>query len=187
MIKQLSNRSGKRQLKGVQSFYELITVMAVMGYANYYNKIRFIFAIFDFDGNLAIDVEEIAIMVICFLEGYGKISKTEMAKRKYLEKIAEIIVDYAETVPDGKLSISEIGNWMEANEMFTQLLGTYEPDLEVFEKSSIFLPLHRSEKHLPILSEKYLGKKYMSHDLTAMMSPKKTVVKKKKKPEAPTY
>ena len=42
-----------------------------------------------------------------------------MAKRKHLEKIAEIIVDYAETVPDGKLSISEIGNWMEANEMFT--------------------------------------------------------------------
>ena len=39
--------------------YELLAVMAVMSYANYYNKIRFIFNLFDFDGNHSIDIDEI--------------------------------------------------------------------------------------------------------------------------------
>lgn len=39
--------------------YELLTVMAVLSYAHYYNKIRFVFSLFDFDGNHSIDIDEI--------------------------------------------------------------------------------------------------------------------------------
>lgn len=38
--------------------------MAVMSYADYSNKIRFIFTLFDFDSDHAIDLDEIAIMVV---------------------------------------------------------------------------------------------------------------------------
>lgn len=45
-------------------FYELLTVMVIMSYANYYNKVRFLWGLFDFDGDHAIDQDEIAMMVI---------------------------------------------------------------------------------------------------------------------------
>ena len=65
--------------------------MAVMAYGNFYNKIRFIYAIFDFDCNKSIDEDEIAIMVICFLEGWGRMTKDPMPNRKAIEKIANVI------------------------------------------------------------------------------------------------
>lgn len=33
------------------NIYEILTGMAVVAYANYYQKIRFIYNLFDFDGN----------------------------------------------------------------------------------------------------------------------------------------
>ena len=102
-------------------------------------------------------------MVICFIEGWAKITKdTETFPRKYLEKCAEIIYSSAETVPDGKIAIGEIGTWLEVNENFTKLLSRYEPELDVPEKSITFLPIQRSPLHLPELIEKYLGKKQLS-------------------------
>lgn len=61
-------------------------------------------------------------MVIAFIEGWAKITKTETYPWKYIEKCAEIIYSSAEIVPDGKISISDIGNWLEVNENFTGLL-----------------------------------------------------------------
>ena len=79
------------QKENRQSFYEILTNMSVMSYANYYNKIRFIFCLFDFDGNRSIDLDEIALMIICFLEGWKHITKIKMPERRVLEKVAEII------------------------------------------------------------------------------------------------
>jgi len=102
-------------------------------------------------------------MVICFIEGWGKITKeTNNHPWKYLEKCAEIIYSSAETVPDGKIAIGEIGNWLEVNENFTKLLSRYEPELEVTEKSNTFLTIPRASNHLPELIEKYLGKKQLT-------------------------
>lgn len=84
---------------------------------------------------------------------------TESHPRKYLEKCAEIIYSSAETVPDGKITIGEIGNWLEVNENFTKLLAQYEPEVDVPEKSNTFLPIPRNPLHLPEMIEKYLGKK----------------------------
>ena len=60
MIQQLKSQKrglgGKRKAK--VSFYELITVMSVMAYGNFYNKIRFLYAVYDFDCNKSIDEDE---------------------------------------------------------------------------------------------------------------------------------
>lgn len=75
-------------------------------------------------------------MVICFIEGWAKITKDDVEHPwKYLEKLAEILFSSAETVPDGKIMVGEIGRWLEVNENFTKLLAWYEPDMEVQEKS----------------------------------------------------
>lgn len=97
-------------------------------------------------------------MVIAFIEGWAKITKSESHKRKYIEKCAEIIYSSAKQVPDGKISISDIGQWLEVNENFTSLLSQFEPSMEVSEKSSLFLPIPRPASHLQELTEKYLGK-----------------------------
>jgi hypothetical protein len=75
-------------------------------------------------------------------------------------------------VPNGKIAIGEIGNWLDVNENFTSLMATYEPDLHVEEKSSTFLPIPRHPVHLQNLSEEYLGKKYMS-DMGGVIEKKK--------------
>ena len=115
MIQQLKSQKrglgGKRKAK--VSFYELITVMSVMAYGNFYNKIRFIFSIYDFDCNKAIDEDEIAIMVICFIEGWGRITREFMPSRKALEKVANVIATQSDLTLDGKVVIGEIGTWFE--------------------------------------------------------------------------
>jgi hypothetical protein len=137
--------------------------MALMSFANYYNKIWFIFALYDFDCSKSIDQDEISIMVICFIEGWSKLVKDiETFPWKYLEKVAEIIYSSAESVPDGKIAINEIGTWLEVNENFTKLLSDYEPELDVPEKSTTFLSIPRHQNHLPDLIEKYLGKKQLT-------------------------
>ena len=45
----------KKWNTGRVSIYEILCGMAIVGYANYYQKIRFIYTLFDFDGNQAID------------------------------------------------------------------------------------------------------------------------------------
>lgn len=102
-------------------------------------------------------------MVICFIEGWAKITKEkDTFPRKYLEKLAEILFASAETVPDGKIAVGDIGGWLEVNENFTKLLARYEPDLEVLEKSPTFLPILRPPNHMVELIEKYLGKKQLT-------------------------
>jgi len=48
-------------------------------------------------------------MVIAFIEGWAKITKIDNHPWKYVEKCAEIIYSSAKQVPDGKISISDIG------------------------------------------------------------------------------
>lgn len=41
----------KKWNNGKVSIYEILSGMCVLAYANYYQKIRFIYTLFDFDGN----------------------------------------------------------------------------------------------------------------------------------------
>jgi hypothetical protein len=132
--------------------------MTVMAYSNYYNKIRFIFNLFDFDGNHSIDTDEIAIMVVCFLEGWGKIIKETMPPRRYIETFAEIIYQAAEFVPNGKITIKGIGDWVDGNDSLMAMFQTCEPIGNVDDKNYIFLPLPRGLTHIQTLSIIYLGK-----------------------------
>ena len=143
----MAKRNPKRRKAKIHkvSVFELLTIMAVMAYSNYYNKIRFIFNLFDFDGNHSIDLDEIAVMVVWFLEGWGKIIGVKMPQRRYIETFAEIIYLAAEFVPNGKITIKGIGDWVENNKQMMQMLQTYEPDSKINDDNSIFLPLPRLE------------------------------------------
>ena len=45
------------------SFYELLIVLTVMGFANYYNKVRFIFNLFDFDSTHDLNIDQLNLLV----------------------------------------------------------------------------------------------------------------------------
>lgn len=97
-------------------------------------------------------------MVVCFLEGWGKAISQKMPARKYMETFAELIYSAAEFVPNGKITIKGIGDWVDGNEGLMDMLQTYEPPNRIEDDSSVFLPLPRKENHLQVLSSVYLGK-----------------------------
>jgi hypothetical protein len=75
------------------SIYEILCGLTVVAYANYYQKIRFIYTLFDFDGNQAIDMNEIAIIVISFCKGWQKFSGIKIPNLVILEAFAELVND----------------------------------------------------------------------------------------------
>ena len=113
---------------------------------------------FDFDSDHAIDMDEITIMVVCFLEGWGKIIDKDMPPRNYLEKAAEILYSAAEFIPDGRINVKGVSDWVEQNENLMGMYLMFEPADKIDERYTV-LPLPRCPAHLNMLSEKYLGKK----------------------------
>ena len=97
-------------------------------------------------------------MVVWFLEGWGKVIEQEMPPRRNLETFAELIYSAAEFVPNGKITIKGIGDWIDGNDNLMSLLQAYEPPDKIEDENSIFLPLPRNANHLQILSNIYLGK-----------------------------
>lgn len=81
-----------------------------------------------------------------------------MPPRRYIETFAEIIYQAAEFVPNGKITIKGIGDWVESNDSLMSMLQAYEPIGKVDDKNQIFLPLPRDDSHIQILSSIYLGK-----------------------------
>ena len=92
------------------------------------------------------------------IEGWGKVIDEKMPPRRYIETFAEIIYQAAEFVPNGKITIKGIGDWVDANDNLMAMLQAYEPTGKVDDKNVVFLPLPRDESHIRILSSIYLGK-----------------------------
>jgi hypothetical protein len=74
------------------NIYEILCGMAIIAYANYYQKVRFIYTLFDFDGNQAIDINEISIMVNCVCLGWSRYNGLKMPSRATLESYGEIVI-----------------------------------------------------------------------------------------------
>ena len=52
-----------------------------------------------------------------------------------------------------------LGDWIDQNENMMSMFLMFEPQEKVEERYSLFLPFKRETCHLPILLNKYLGKK----------------------------
>jgi Ca2+-binding EF-hand superfamily protein len=73
------------------SIYEILCGMTVIAYANYFQKIRFIFTLFDYDGNQAIDINEISIMVNAICKGWSRFTGLKIPSTKTLEAYSELV------------------------------------------------------------------------------------------------
>lgn len=80
------------------------------------------FNLFDFDGNQSIDREELTILIITFYYGYESLVSKHKIPVSQLCKVADTVFAAAEFNLNGKLSISELGNWVEVNETIMKLL-----------------------------------------------------------------
>lgn len=54
-----------------------------------------------------------------------------------------------------------LGDWIDQNENMMSMFLMFEPQEKVEERLALFLPFKRDSSHLPILLNKYLGKKIM--------------------------
>lgn len=94
-----------------------------------------------------------------------------MPPRHYLEKAAEIIYSAAELVPDGRINLKGISDWVEKNENMMSMFLMFQPTDKVEEKIKLFLPLPRPKDQLNVLSEKYLGKRIRKEEDEAPPTP----------------
>lgn len=98
-------------------------------------------------------------MTICFCKGWSRFTGIKMPNKVIMEAFGELIYTAAETIPDGKITISDLGHWCEVNEELMGMLSKYEPPLEVEEKDSVFLYLERNPNHFMLCSQNYLSKR----------------------------
>lgn len=124
------------------SIYELLTVMTVMAYANDYNKLEFIFNVFDHGSNEALDLEEIALMTTSFLTGWGKLTNQEMPEYNDQRRYAEVIYSSAEYSLDGRITLKGFKDWVEQNENLRTTLMNYEPPMDV-EEGNLTIKRHQ--------------------------------------------
>ena len=103
-----------------------------------------------------------------------------MPPRDVLEKAAEIIYSAAEFVPDGRINIKGVGDWVDQNENIMAVFLQFEPSDRIDEANSLFLPLKRNKEHLNVLSEKYLGRRIMKEiePLMSSQSKRKSIQQK---------
>ena len=64
-----------------------------------------------------------------------------------------------ESSSDERITLKILGDWVEQNEKMRSMFGKFEPEKTLKERDSLFLPFKRDNSHLPILLNKYLGKK----------------------------
>ena len=76
-----------------------------------------------------------------------------------LEHFCDTFFANAETNPDGKISISELGYWAEINSDMMTVFSNFEPPLEVEERNQLFLPLDRATNHIMLCGKLYLKNK----------------------------
>lgn len=89
------------------NIYEILSGMIAIAYANYYQKLRMLFALFDFDEDHSMNQAELAIMTGCFCLGWSRFTGIKMPSISMLEQYGEQIYKAAESTPDGKLSLQE--------------------------------------------------------------------------------
>ena len=99
-----------------------------------------IFNLFDFDNNHGLDLDEVILMTICLIEGWGRFTRRNMPQRTDLEKLGKAIF----SVREGRIGISEIAGWIDLNRPFTNLLKFLNPHIQEYEEpTETFLPLTR--------------------------------------------
>ena len=124
------------------NIYEIVVSMSIMAHANFYNKVRFIFNTVTLTYTDGIEFEEMYLLVLSLVYGYGRFIGKEGPERDMLKEIAMLIFSAADYSPDNKLTVSELGSWVEINSHIMDLLKLYEPLDSIEEKLSNFVPYH---------------------------------------------
>eukprot|EP00347_Sterkiella_histriomuscorum_P012318 403369049 len=142
-------------------FYELLSAMIIMSYAEEHNKIRMLFVLYDFDNYQYLDRDQFLLLVIVTLEAWGRFTQTQFPSRQDLERVGNIIFSSR----DGRISIVEVAEWLDLNKPFNNLMKSLNPTVQVLEKTSTYLPLLKSKDQFFTLCEVYLNKK-MTHSIS---------------------
>lgn len=72
-----------------------------------------------------------------------------MPPRGELEKLGKIIF----SVRDNRITISEVAAWLDLNKPFNNLVWSLNPEMQVEERLSTYLPLTRPKLHFRILAD----------------------------------
>ena len=74
-----------------------------------------LFLIFDFDCSESIQLEELIVIFICFVQGFCKLTDFPTPSYSSLEKYAKLMFLKSDIQADNELSLPEIIEWVEGN------------------------------------------------------------------------
>ena len=117
--------------------------MIIMSFSEDHGKVRFIFTLFDFDMYQSLDKDQFTLMTMIFLEAWARFSGGSYSSRVDLEKVGRAVYSSR----DGRITITEIAEWIELNKPLTNLLKSLNPTLTVPDRLSSYLPIEKPKLH----------------------------------------
>jgi hypothetical protein len=97
------------------SIYELICILVLTSYTHYINKIHFLTIVFDLDCNGGISLNELLIIFKSMVQGYCKLTQSNLPPYSKLEKFAKLIFMKSDIQDDNMLELKEIIEWVESD------------------------------------------------------------------------
>lgn len=101
--------------------------MVTYARANWQDKVKFIFHLFDFDNSGGISDDEMIILSGCFIRGLCTMSQSKSPSMAQLKYATNIMFQEADRYPDNNITIDELNYWVEHNPKIVQFLLDYEP------------------------------------------------------------
>lgn len=96
------------------------------------NKVLFL--IFDFDCSESIQLEELIVIFICFVQGFCKLTDFPAPSYSSLERYAKLMFLKSDIQADNELSLPEIIEWVESNVKAMEVFARFGKNLIFFKE-----------------------------------------------------
>ncbi|OMJ70650.1 hypothetical protein SteCoe_31330 [Stentor coeruleus] len=110
---------------------DIMEVMAgLITYASctWQEKVKLALDIFDFDENYVITYDEMVVMCKSFLNGVGIMTQSSLFSKSNLEAFADQAFIMADATPDGQVTYQELLEWIENNQVLSNLFKNNQPE-----------------------------------------------------------
>jgi Ca2+-binding EF-hand superfamily protein len=110
------------------NFLFFIAGVTVYARTNWFYKIKFLHALFDFDDSGSITIDELVILASSIVSAIGIFTETEMPNLIQLRPVVESIFTEADVRPDKMITLEEAFNWVKNDPAALSIFTSNEPN-----------------------------------------------------------
>lgn len=138
----------------VINIYEFIAALIFGSYANYINKLKLLFLIFNFNGTGKLSFEETFIGYKSLIFGYIRLINKKFPDLKYIEQNAKTIFKISDMDPDNALEFEELVEYVDSNGEATKFTKIFECPRVFNDDYRVFLAFKRiNEQEIKLIMQ----------------------------------